>query len=123
MTCKHAAPLVLLADNKNVSALSSVQLISQGLDIDLARRLRKGRGGAASRGVLGAADEGGGDAGAVPPQVVRPRGGEGPVRAKRRRASVQGVLLLRRRLRPGSAAGAQALQLRSLDQLPTCIIV
>jgi len=70
-------------------------------------RLRQGRGGAAG-GDVGAADEGGGDAGALPPQVVRrPRGGgEGPVRqGQRRQRAVQGVLLLRRlRRRPGSAA-------------------
>lgn len=65
---------------------------------------------------MGAADEGGGDAGALPPQVLRrARGGEGPVRQEQRQRAVQGVLLLRRRRRPGSAAGAQALQLRPLD--------
>jgi hypothetical protein len=105
--------------------LQRITYIDRAVDIDpyvlRACRLRQGRGGAAGGvAVVGAADEGGGDARALPPQVVRrPRGGgEGPVvrqRKRRHQRAVQGVVLLRRRLRrPGSAARAQALQLRSL---------
>uniref|UniRef100_A0A453FYA1 Homeobox domain-containing protein n=1 Tax=Aegilops tauschii subsp. strangulata TaxID=200361 RepID=A0A453FYA1_AEGTS len=84
-------------------------------------KLCEGGGGAGRGDDVGAADEGGGDAGAVPAQssLLRPGAGGGQVQpvCEERRAAVQGDLLLRRGHRTGSAAGAQALQLRSVSGL------